>query len=60
VTPHWIRTRREAEAHLFTEAARRRRAAPHRAPSLFETIAGVAAFLGLAATCLYAVARLGA
>ena len=57
--PGPIHTRRELEARLIAalRPGRRQRGA---SPSLFDVIAGVTAFLGLAAACLYAVARLGA
>ncbi|WP_375458539.1 hypothetical protein [uncultured Enterovirga sp.] len=54
-----FRTRRELEAKLFITKAARRRAAPHRDPSLIELIIGLSAFVILVMACLYAVAWLG-
>lgn len=50
-----FRTRRELEAQLITKAARRR-AAPHRDPSLFELIVGLSAFVFIVTICLSAAA----
>ena len=58
ILPPRLRSRRQFEAELATKAARRR-SAPHTEPSLFELVVGIAAFVAVAATCLYLVAWLG-